>query len=499
MSTLSRTLQNNSSNTGNSNLPKSEELFSKIIKNEFEKLRKEPDTLFENLTVSLDYEKEYQKFKKSKYYLTFLHESEYNKIRTLKSYFLGEIMIPIIEEVMLRTDDNIGFTDEILLENSYDILLKKLNPKLEPVLEKFDTLNETEQLQFIVENTRVLKQYGLIEEGPLRNFAEKLMVNNKNVFFRISRIIIKNIDLLLKSMGNFLQVLFGGFRDIATVVPFVSGFLTSMAQLNEDKKFLLRANLGDSPYLNDFMRSYGKISVGDIGKRCWEKSMALMTVKFDPEFDAKLLSYFYTLNGVNYSFKNPHDYDLEDSRNDYIFKKFLDTINTDKEFNKKVHYYRKCLYGNLIDYITGFLRVSIEMDGVEKSLLKNIRFLKDDGHQFVKTFREFYDFKPKNEAERIFINATIALLDLKGLALETLSNINKYRMQDIYLQEDMEFVVNKIRQAFNDIDQMSNDVLRDTKPVTGYKKYEENMRQNKEERTMIGNNDKKPKKLSLFD
>ena len=65
----------------------SKNLFYRISKNEFEKLKKVENTLFESIDTSINYDYHYNKFKETSNYYTYLHESTYEKIKMIKNYF----------------------------------------------------------------------------------------------------------------------------------------------------------------------------------------------------------------------------------------------------------------------------------------------------------------------------------------------------------------------------------------------------------------------------
>ena len=229
---------------------------------------------------------------------------------------------------------------------------------------------------------------------------------------------------------------------------------------------------------------------------CWSKAMSKIVYSPDPRVNTYIYQNILNLKSAQNAFYNINQINDDEK---VLINKVLERIKNDKNFNRQIHFYRKCFYGHIIDYIIGFTKSAIEIDKIEADLLKKVHSLKNNDMSFVKTFKDFYQFKSKNENEAVFKKAIISILDLKTIAIEMIEKSSLYRNQDIYMNEDGTFLLNKINQSLEDLDNAIQD-LENGKPEQSVK-YE-NLNQNNMKKIAYKSDDEldvAQQKRSIFD
>jgi hypothetical protein len=543
------------------------DLFLKIIKNEYTKLKKEENTLFESIDTTINFDFHYENFKKKPGYYTYLHENTYEKIKIIKNYFYNDIMNPIMEAVTLETlNENLPISKQFLLENTLEVLKDKsglsknelneseIKKKVNNINKKtpgkaYRYLNEVysfmikdktqeeinieETVNFLIYNQdnkvsqailNNLKKNGLNEKyNQVLEENEIKVLNNDSIeynSFELQESILKNaVSNLLKTtpditpmytigahyqnaaysvklLKDILGLGWGITVDAVVSTPIIGNFLNNMSYVDQKRRTLFKTLRPDTIYTEEFLREFGNTNFNQIGNMCWSKAMSKIVYSPDPRVNTYIYQNILNLKSAQNAFYNINQINDDEK---VLINKVLERIKNDKNFNRQIHFYRKCFYGHIIDYIIGFTKSAIEIDKIEADLLKKVHSLKNNDMSFVKTFKDFYQFKSKNENEAVFKKAIISILDLKTIAIEMIEKSSLYRNQDIYMNEDGTFLLNKINQSLEDLDNAIQD-LENGKPEQSVK-YE-NLNQNNMKKIAYKSDDEldvAQQKRSIFD
>jgi hypothetical protein len=578
------------------------DLFYRISKNEFEKLKKVENTLFESIDTSINYDYHYNKFKETSNYYTYLHESTYEKIKMIKNYFYNDIMKPIMESVIEASVSDgdlnkLPLSKQFLIENSIDainelsgikkseenfkkniyeevfgpieessVLKKKVFGKKSKVassilINEFNKIiyeNDENAFRFLnnikkeIEGTKtfedeakeiaegtlyLLKHYPnhkisrffkkvLDENSSLREELSKaieeaeIKFNNKSSLIELQETVLAdNFARVLKgstdsgyvyglsklyksgltlgsSFFNGLKIILGNVTlDTGLSVPILGSMVNALHELDDKKRAVFKTYKPDSVYAEDFLREYGKTTFSDIGRKCWDNSMRKIIMEIDPTIQSGIYAMYNSIKNIENTFYNINTINNDEN---ILIAKFIHRLTHDKVFNRKLHFYRKCFYGNIIDYIVSFTKTTLDLEHIEKGILDSIKKLQSNNTNFIKAFRDFYQFKPNTEMQSIFKNAILALMDIKAIAIEMKEKARLYRTQDIYMDEDGTYILNKVNQALNEVEYFINDI-ENGKPDQ-YVKYEDLAQNNMKKLIYKNENELRPseRKKSIF-
>ena len=493
------------------NMPISERIFKDVFSKEFEKLRKTENTIFENSNISLDIDKEYQKFKNSDKYQKFIQEnSEYEKRKIITDYFFNDTIIPLVETVMFKAE-NLSFSGEIILENTYDLLLKK-KVKRNKIKKDLKELNETsqinsteqdEQIKYIQNLKNKILELNeneinfLFEESIKGTHLEYLLENDlwtriKSGAGWLSRkvqVIAKNIMMGLNITFSAAEALYFGFVKGSDALHVLDLF-DNLQRLKTSQKTLKKSMIIKSEKLDDFLRNYGNIDLGEITNSCWEKNRSKIKMTVDPDIFQMLQQIVLDIKKFINGMMNPNKL-----KSDTAVRTIISTMKRNDDFNRMIHLYRQCIYDNIIDFVISYAETSLSIGQIENNLLKRAKQLKQaNDTQSLRLYNEFYNFTPKNTAEKIFIESIGALVDLKLISYEMKKNADYAMRIDHYIKEDQRYLESKLNQAFATLYEAIDNMRYQPKD----KNYEESNRDNKA-KVLMGNEPTQPKKISVFD
>jgi len=465
-----------------------EELFKKICTSEFKKLRKDENLIFENLNFTFDWDKEYEKFKNSDDYLKVLHEnSDYEKMKKLQSYFNEKIIFPIIEGMYLKADD-LPITSDILLENTYNVLLdkvkKKVNKELVEELENsYLSLNEDKRLE-------ILEEFNYLNKA--KRIGSKISAGIVNTG-RFAKKVAMDVVLIIESIKYILNA----FLYLPSKLPFMDQFYQFLFELDNPLKKVIKKELSiltvERPELKDFFESELNTNLKTIIKNCWDNNMKTININsnFFMESHPQVYRYYMMIKTFFYkNFLKPDDIKIDSIKSD-----LLKEIKTDKTFNHMISNYRLCLYDNIIDYLQSYAQVSFDIGDVENKLIKKLNNIKNQRNPgtILKDYKEFFNLRPKNKAEQVFIISVSNLIYLKEMFFMTKKDISDFDFYDRYIRKDVDVLIKKVDQAMQNILDAYNSSSRPQQ-----KQYEETLRDNKEKK-LVGNEPTETKKISVFD
>jgi len=469
----------------NKNLPKSKEMFLFICENEYKKLRKDENLIFETLNLAFDWEKEYEKFKKSDSYLEFLNEnSNYEKMKIIKHYLEENILFPIVEGLYFKAQD-LPITSEILLENTYntffDKLKKKVNDKLfQTIEEAYLSLDENAQLK-------------VLEELDLIQTAQKAKTGIINTI-KYTKRVANDLALAYLSLGYIIKTIFFFPMDF----PLIDKILNKLFTINYEIKPQVKKELAllsvERPEIKDFFDTELNTDIKTILKECWNKNIKVINVN-SPAFINSHPSFYKFYVTVKTLFLKASFKPFDMSAN---IKKaaLLNEIKKDSQLNKMVSDYRLCVFNAIIDYLQSYAQVSFEIADIEKKLIKRVEQVKNqrNSSQLLKSYADFFNIKPKNFAEKVFITSVSNLIYLKEFFYKLKMDTNDISFYDRYFKKDIEVLIKKIDQALQNI----LDAAQNASNRPQIKNYEETLKDNKEKK-LVGNEPVKPKKMSVFD
>jgi len=151
----------------------------------------------------------------------------------------------------------------------------------------------------------------------------------------------------------------------------------------------------------------------------------------------------------------------------------------------------KCLGG-----LQSYAQVSFEIADIEKKLIKRVEQVKNqrNSSQLLKSYADFFNIKPKNFAEKVFITSVSNLIYLKEFFYKLKMEADNITFFDRYFKRDIEVLIKKVDQSLQNI----LDAAQNANNRPQVKKYEETLKDNKEKK-LVGNEPIKPKKMSVFD
>ena len=484
---------------------KSEKDFYEIFNNEWEKLRKTPDTIFENIEYSPYIEKEYIKFKSSDSYLEYVSENnEYNKKKIIGKYFYENVIEPVINQFTgLLEESDISITGEVLLENTFEVISKK----------KDFFLTEADRTEIFFEN--------LIEEGILKDIEFFLSLGTKDEiiesgilteeqynqlieegFFDMLaagyngaktgwKAVKNNTAAIVNTAGAFWDiVLFGGFHPIRNKLR-LSDIEDSHPEI---VKVFKRYTFPENDNIKDFLRKYGNTDPKKLMEICW-KQQTNYILSHAPGNRALVNETIKNINlAINEFFSDKVLY-KRIQNNPFSIRSYLKNMRPEER--AAIDRFRMCFYYKLIDYISSLAVSAFEIGQVQKSLIRRMEELpKADSTKSIFIYKDLYSLTKYNEADRIFAMAFGIMLELKMAIDAALEFIKKDPVYEIKLtsRDTLVKINNRIKQAIQEI----QDTYRRIERAPKAKKYEENNRQNNE-KELTGNKPLKPKKEDLFD
>jgi len=468
--------------------PKTEKLFKKICKSEFEKLRKDENLIFENLNFTFDWDKEYDKFKNSKFYIKVLHEnSDYEKMKKIKNYFYENIVFPLIEGMYLKATD-LPITSEILLENTYNVLFNKIKKKVnKELLEELENsyLQLSEEKRF-----KILEELGYLDKLQQVGSTVAQGINNT---MRFAKKVAYDVSLMFESLGYILLMLVY----LPLKLPYIDKFFDYFFELEKTAKTIIKKEISllsvEKPELKDFFETELNTDLKSIIKNCWNNNMKTINLQSNEFLQSHPQIYKYYMLVKTFFYKNFYRPDLLNT--DIEKGGFLREVKEDRIFNSMLSNYRICVYSNIIDYLQSYAQVSFDIGEVENKLIKRLNNIKNQRNAatILKDYKEFFNFKPKNKAEKVFILAVTNLIYLKELFLMAKKDVSDIDFYDRYIRKDIDILIKKVDQAIeNIIDSYQNSI----RPPQ--KQYEETLKDNKEKK-LVGNEPTEPKKISVFD
>ncbi len=465
--------------------PKSQEMFIKICSNEFNKLRKDENLIFENLNFTFNWDNEYKKFKESNKYMEFLNEnSDYEKMKMIKTYFEESIIYPIIEGMYFKAKD-LPITSEILLENTYDtftnkILKKKVNPELIEYFENiYLNLDQDQQI-------KLLEEFGL---GDMAGVVKSGAIGSARFMKKIAY----DLAITVHIFYYILRILFY----LPEKIPFLDIFLNKFITMDDSIKPIIKKELStlsiERPELKDFFESELNTNIKEILKECWTSNIKTIDVNSSTFINTHPIFYkFYALMKAFFykSLLKPYDLETNISK-----KNLLHEIKASNTFNKMISNYRLCAFNHIIDYISSYAQVSLDIGNVENNLIKKLNQTKksNNSQQLLKTYKEFFDLNPRTKAEKIFVNSVSNLIYLKEILIRVKMDINSVAFHDRYIKRDVDILIKKIDQSIQNIMDLSRNQNRPPQ-----RNYEESLRDNREKK-LVGNEPTEPKKISVFD
>jgi len=467
---------------------KTEKLFKKICTLEFEKLRKDENLIFENLNFTFDWNKEYKKFKDSKFYMEILHEnSDYEKMKKIKNYFYENIVFPLIEEIYLRATD-LPITSEILLENTYNVLFDKIKKKVNKnLIEEFENfylqLNEEKRLE-------ILEELGYLDK--LQQVGSSITKGISNTA-QFAKKVAYDISLIFESLVYVLLMLFY----LPAKLPYVDKFFDYFFELEKASKSIVKKEISllsvEKPELKDFFETELNTNLKSIIKECWNNNMKTINFQSNKFLQSHPQIYKYYMLVKTFFYRNFYRPDLLNT--DIEKSSFLKEVKEDRIFNSMLSNYRICVYSNIIDYLQSYAQVSFDIGEVESKLIKRLENIKNQRNAvtILKEYKEFFNFRPKNKAEKVFILAVTNLIYLKELFLMVKKDISDIDFYDRYIRKDIEVLIKKVDQAIQNIMDSYQNSIRPPQ-----KQYEETLKDNKEKK-LVGNEPTEPKKISVFD
>jgi len=462
---------------------KSEKYFKDFFINEWEKLRSQKDSIFENINFALDFEKEYKKFKESEKYQEFLHEnSEYKRKKIIHDYFYQDFIIPVLENLLVKSNE-LDMTAQILLEHTYEEILKKkvltenefkiyLNLK-----ESF--LENPDELKKIINESELLE--GLIEESILdqiKNYANKTL--------HYASVASANFMKILGIIDTFLRLVF--VVPVRGVDIILTTFGINLYKLNKEDKLILKSLTLNNTELKEFMEAKLNIKLSDLINECWNSSLKFYVVTADPKVATSLQEIHKAIMNLFNGTLNPNIVNKMRNLDAYVL---LSELKNNEKFGRMVHKYRICIFTNVIDYVKDFIVVTASTGEVRNSLIQKLKELERNK---AINFTHIFDFKPQTKAEKVFLDGLIILYIIKALILEIRDNIKRINFRDLYIADDIRIIENKLNQAVQEI----NEELNRLKGLPKTKKYEETNNDNKR-KELVGNEPTKPQKISVFD
>lgn len=197
-----------------------QDLFQSRINSNWELLRKNQDTIFENIQYSLNAEDEFRKFKKNhdgNQYMELVAESSlYTKKKLVDEYFwstivgdLYESTVRILEEAGLIEEAKQSFNKSYKIENTARLILEN------GVFVNFGEKRASELAEFIINETFYpdLNDAGVLEEGFMDSVratrdsilsgvvaSAKLM---KSIMMLLTFVIISPVGTIFKSYNHF--------------------------------------------------------------------------------------------------------------------------------------------------------------------------------------------------------------------------------------------------------------------------------------------------------
>jgi len=486
-------------------LSKTEELFYKFAKNEFEKIRKNPDFIFESLNFALDWEKEYQKFKESSYYMEVLHEnSDYEKIKIIQNYLNDKVLFPLVESLYFKATD-LSIAKELLLENTYDHFLKKnvknfnLNEndfqKIKSIENKIYSLEESERALLLEEffgngsTAYKIKNAADTVYNTTKNFAGNSLKFAKKLAYN-TYLTTKILEYVFKSIFNFGAEGLSTFTNNNLFGNSLYNLINDTNNLKMEGKTLIKTINPDNTEVRDFLKDNLNIDIKTILKDCWQNNINTLDLKGIEEYNPTLYKIFLIVKRFLYT----HGYAVDKNLNNVKQAKILALINEDPKYNKMISRYRVCFYNTIIEYIESYAMVSFDIGDIENKFIKKLNNLKGIRNiNQVKSFQDFYNFNPRNEAERVFLLSISALMSLKTTILLSKIELKKLNFYDRYIGKDVEVINRRLDQAIANISEAGNNK---NKPVQ--RNYEESLNDNKQKK-LAGNEPTKPRKTSVFD
>jgi len=453
------------------NLTISEKYFKEIYENELKKLNKKEYTLFEDSKFNIDLANEYNKFKNSDFYNLFLQENDVIiKRKLIQSFFYENLITSLIESYKIIEENNsISSYKYAIFENTLETLFE----------EYMKILN----INKIVE---------LFEDESASNFfKDSVLPIIKTIAPAIKNYSVSFFIFMVVFM-TFLYFLagYGYMKSITKIVTFLKDIYNF--NINNPQIFNLVKDEIKNAAAEQLFKSKMNLSFDDIVDSCWQKlyNKYLKFTDIDRTILDKISSFLdkYTKKKLTYNL-------LKDPSFNYIALNIPIIVKQEK-YRKFVEEWNFCIFNTLIELTTAIAIASFEIDNVSYDLVKNLVSSKNDPLRVISSFRKLYNVNSNriNKAEKTFLESSLVLLELKVLIEKILlKHKDKLSYQTVTKYESLNREINQrlieIEEAYKRIKEFNDQKL---------KKYEENLRQNKEKK-LNGNEPTKPKKENLFD
>jgi hypothetical protein len=466
------------------------EMFIDQVEKEWNSLRQNEDTIFENLEYSLNAEGRFEELKENypETYMEIIREnSVYEKKKLIREYFWDRVVGPLYEHTLdimqkagileeatnnLETSYKIETTARLILENGifaqfppnkkkeltqnlieatfYPAMFYENSVTLDTEFHSADNVLEEglySGLQslgrpvgnFITNSARTIKSLYLIAAAFLISPASMLMVNS-------AKQAVDTMDPgLAGKVGSnpTLRKVFSFFDKISPL-NWIFTFLTQ--DQAEVFKYLRKANNLEDDYIQEILDDVGADSV-NITKKCWDKNKIQLHAKNRESATTKeKIMHLLSGRGLSNWIRNP----MYANTNQLIL--LLSEDAGDPIMQKRFYDFRVCIYEKLFEIIQGYAKAIYSMDDQSYEIIKRA----NDAHKN-KNFKAFFDLRPKSENDKAMFKVmrTLVAIDNMARVLED-PKIKGNLAADKYITEFSRFLDQNIKETYKVLDEMAN-------------------------------------------
>ena len=471
---------------------KIKEMFETRVSRKYEKLRDfnspEASGLFENISFSLDLEKEFKTFKESTWYypIISLSENESKQMELIDRYFDTNIIYPIIESVYNKSIENkeLSMSKQMLIENAYVEYLEKTYFST-PIGKEFYAVFESlidDYISFYESNN-----IDVFEESIIETVADNIgkAIKTLTEAFRVPLILVKILFLTITgpliSKNIWLHK-----NQYGTWSPFTYLLRFVVKDAKDIGRTLQKLNLADNTEIKDFIKEYtgSYDSYSKMITKCWNEQHVHLRPGEAPFIDLINKSINLLKKG-EHAVSNPIYHDDE-----WLTTMF--NLQASDQYSQKVYFeFRKCFYNRLINMIMGIAKTALELDATDRDILNKMKVIAGAPKIDTRKYEEFMRIKPKNESSQILFVALRVLISIKMIMQD--ADMKKDKLwNDKYLKELVFYVNQRIKQGIQELDEVS----RRNQESSYNKDNKDNPRYNKDKDDR--ESDKKEPKESIF-
>ncbi len=461
------------------------ELFIQEIDKHWDNLRKNEDTIFENIETQMDAELKYLLLQENSntLYMEYISENSlYEKKKLIKEYFWDKIVgdlyestLDIMAKARLLEEANDSFehsykieeTARLILENG--IFARFPNKKKK---ELTDDLIEASFYPYSFTSKRARTMDSVLEEGVtdwLQNTSSSIGrgVTNTARFFKsiylVSAMFLvspatailsnagkQGLDavgdkvapgLLSKGTSPSTRKYYELMNNLSPI-RWIYSFLTK--DQHDIFKYLKQANNLENDYIQDVL----KLAGGDSSKivdKCWNKNKIQMVSK-DPNKPSftEMVQHFFSGKGIANAARDPKYND------ETQLMVTLSSDASDPIYQKRFFDFRVCVFDKMFEIILGYAKAVYSMDDSSYEVIKSA----NDAHNS-KNFKAFFDLRPKQDNDAAMFAIMKALVAIDDIA-RTLEGSKGVLAADKYVDKFSQYLTQNVKQVYSELDEMAN-------------------------------------------